>query len=102
MLAKLCAPVALMLAATASHGQETIKIGGIFALSGPASFLGVPEERGFRMKIDEINKAGGLNGRKIEAVVYDTEGNTTKAAQQFRSGRIAMVARIDSMVEVLG
>ena len=76
-LAKLCAPIAMMLAATASHGQETIKIGGIFALSGPASFLGVPEERGFRMKIDEINKAGGLNGKRIEGIVYYTEGITT-------------------------
>jgi len=96
-LAKLCAPIAMMLAATASHGQETIKIGGIFALSGPASFLGIPEERGFRMKIDEINKAGGLNGKKVEGIVYDTEGNTTKAAQQFRR-----LAESDNVVAIIG
>src|SRR5438552_3271238 len=64
--------------------QETLKIGAIFATSGPSSFLGVPEERGLKLKVDEINKAGGINGRKVEVVEYDSEGNTTKAAQLAR------------------
>jgi branched-chain amino acid transport system substrate-binding protein len=64
--------------------QETLKIGAIFATSGPSAFLGVPEERGLTLKVDEINKAGGINGRKIEVVKYDSEGNTTKAAQLAR------------------
>lgn len=64
--------------------QEPIKIGAIYSTSGPGAFLGVPEERGLRLKADEINKAGGINGRKVELVVYDTEGNTTKAAQLAR------------------
>ncbi len=65
-------------------GQEAIKIGAIFATSGPSAFLGIPEERGLKLKIDEINKAGGINGRKLEVVQYDSEGNTTKAAQLAR------------------
>lgn len=64
--------------------QETLKIGAIFSTSGPSSFLGVPEERGLKLKVDEINKAGGINGRKLEIVQYDSEGNTTKAAQLAR------------------
>jgi branched-chain amino acid transport system substrate-binding protein len=36
------------------------------------------------MRVDEVNRSGGLNGRKVEVVVYDTEGNTGKAAQQMR------------------
>ena len=64
--------------------EEAIKIGAIFATSGPSAFLGVPEERGLKLKVDEINKAGGINGRKVEVVQYDSEGNTSKAAQLAR------------------
>jgi branched-chain amino acid transport system substrate-binding protein len=74
---------ALAVSAGAS-AQEALKIGAIFATSGPSAFLGVPEERGLRLKVDEINRNGGINGRKIEVVQYDTEGNTTKAAQLAR------------------
>lgn len=75
---------ALALSAVGLRAQETIKIGALYSLSGSASFLGIPEERGLKMRVDEINKAGGINGRKVELVVYDTEGNGTKAAQQIR------------------
>jgi branched-chain amino acid transport system substrate-binding protein len=64
--------------------QGTLKVGAVYSTSGASGFLGVPEERGLRLKVDEINKAGGINGRKVELVVYDTEGNSTKAAQQVR------------------
>lgn len=78
-----CAGVVL-LSGVCANAQEVIKIGGIFATSGSMSFMGISEERGLRMKVEEINKAGGINGRKVELVVYDTEGNTGKAAQQAR------------------
>jgi branched-chain amino acid transport system substrate-binding protein len=63
---------------------KTVKIGAIYPMTGSASFLGIPEERALRMRLDEINKAGGVNGHKLELVVYDTEGNGTKAVQQLR------------------
>jgi branched-chain amino acid transport system substrate-binding protein len=75
---------ALAALSIAASAQDAIRIGAIFATSGPSAFLGVPEERGLKLKVDEINKAGGINGRKIEVVQYDTEGNTTKAAQLAR------------------
>lgn len=78
------AGAAALFVAMSLHAQEAIKIGALFSTSGPGSFLGVPEERGARLKVDEINKAGGISGRKVELVVYDTEGNTGKAAQLAR------------------
>ena len=77
--------------------QETIKIGAIFATSGPSAFLGVPEERGLKLKVEEINKAGGINGRKVEVVQYDSEGNTTKAAQLARR-----LIESDKVVAIIG
>lgn len=63
---------------------QTVKIGAIYSISGPASFLGAPEEKALRAMADEANRKGGINGHKIEVVIYDTEGNTGKAAQQLR------------------
>ena len=82
--AQLVLAAASLAAACGASAQETLKIGAIYSTSGPGAFLGVPEERGLRLKADEINKAGGINGRKVELVVYDSEGNTTKAAQLAR------------------
>lgn len=76
---------AVMAAASlGAAAQEPLKIGAIFSTSGPGAFLGIPEERGLKLKVDEINRAGGINGRKVEVVQYDSEGNTTKAAQLAR------------------
>lgn len=84
-------------AAMSLHAQETIKIGAIYSTSGPGAFLGVPEERGARLKAAEINKAGGINGRKVELVIYDSEGNTGKAAQLARR-----LIESDHVVAIIG
>ena len=89
--------VAALVAATSLHAQDAIKIGAIFSTSGPGAFLGVPEERGLRMKVDEINKAGGIGGRKVDVVVYDTEGNTSKAASLARR-----LIESDQVVAIVG
>lgn len=59
--------------------KEPIKIGGIFALTGSASWLGEPEGNTVKMYTEEINAAGGINGRPIEIIIEDTEGMETKA-----------------------
>jgi branched-chain amino acid transport system substrate-binding protein len=81
---RLALAAAAVATVTGVGAQEVVKIGAIYSTSGPGAFLGVPEERGLRLKVDEINKAGGINGRKVELVVYDSEGNTAKAAQHAR------------------
>jgi branched-chain amino acid transport system substrate-binding protein len=59
--------------------EETYKIGGLFSVTGPTSFLGDPEKKSLQMAIDEINAKGGIDGRKLEAVIRDTEGIPDKA-----------------------
>ena len=58
---------------------DTYKIGGVFSVTGRASFLGDPEKRSMELMVDEINNAGGIDGKMLEAVIYDTEGDPTKA-----------------------
>ena len=73
--------VALMLVffgGSAAAG-DTIKIGAFFDLSGPASFIGTPTKLVADMVVDKINKEGGVDGKAIELIVGDTEGDPAKA-----------------------
>ncbi len=70
----------LVLSATLSTAVAgTIKVGAIFAVTGPASFLGGPEARSAEMVVEKINKAGGINGDTIELIIKDSAGSTEKA-----------------------
>jgi branched-chain amino acid transport system substrate-binding protein len=63
---------------SASWSKDTYKIGGIFAITGTQSFLGDPEKKSMEMVVEEINAQGGIDGRLLEAVIYDTEGDPQK------------------------
>jgi len=73
--------LSLALSAGTVMAAQPIKIGALFAITGPASFLGEPERNTAQMVVDEINKSGGIKGRILELVVYDTQGDATKAVQ---------------------
>ncbi|MEE4608491.1 MAG: ABC transporter substrate-binding protein [Desulfobacteraceae bacterium] len=70
--------LAVLIAAPAL-AADVYKIGGLFSVTGPASFLGDPEKRSLEMAVAEINAAGGIDGKMLEAVIYDTEGDPQKA-----------------------
>ena len=72
---------ALTCLSTVALAAAPIKIGGLFAVTGPASFLGEPERNSAQMVVDEINKAGGVKGRLLELISYDTGGDASKAVQ---------------------
>ena len=70
---------AAALARPALADSSPIVIGYPAALTGPSSAPGVGNNRGFTYAIEIINAAGGIKGRKIEAVTRDTQGDPTKA-----------------------
>jgi len=59
--------------------KKPIKIGIAVSITGPTSWLGEPERNTAIMYVEEINKAGGINGNPIELIVEDTGGDVTKA-----------------------
>ncbi len=76
--------VSLLLLATAGStspalADETIKVGALLAVTGPASFLGAPEARTLEMLVEEMNAKGGLAGKKIQLIVKDTAASPEKA-----------------------
>lgn len=71
--------LAMVSASGAALAAESIKVGTFLAVTGPASFLGDPELRTMQMYIDEINADGGIDGRQVELVHYDTGGQAKEA-----------------------
>jgi len=59
--------------------NDTIKIGAIVASTGPASFIGSPELKTLKLYVKKINDEGGVLGKKLELVYYDTGANPKKA-----------------------
>ena len=57
----------------------TIKIGSFLAVTGGASFLGDPEKKTLEMYVDKINAEGGVLGKQLELIVYDSGGSPKKA-----------------------
>jgi len=59
--------------------QEPIRIGAFLSVTGPASFLGDPEQKTLEMYVERINASGGVLGRKLQLFSYDSAGDAEKA-----------------------
>jgi len=70
---------ATAIVALAAPAAADIKIGSTLAQTGGASFLGDPEAKTLTMLVDELNAKGGVNGEKIELIMYDDGGDPNKA-----------------------
>ncbi|KUG22530.1 branched-chain amino acid abc transporter, amino acid-binding protein [hydrocarbon metagenome] len=86
-----------LLVGSMAFAAEPVKIGALFSVSGPASFLGEPERNTAEMMVAQINKAGGIKGRKLELIVYDTQGDATKAVQG-----VNKLIKDDKVVAIIG
>ena len=62
-----------------SQNQEYIKVGVFTDLSGPTASFGESIKNGIQLAADEINNAGGINGKKIELYFKDDEGRPETA-----------------------
>lgn len=83
-LAALTAAALFALASCGKKDSDSITIGGIFPLSGNVSVYGVECKNGIDLAIEEINAAGGVNGKKLVLVSEDDEGNPDKTVNAFQ------------------
>ncbi len=91
------AAILLVASGSLAPAQETIKIGGIFSLSGPAAPFGVPERDIVEILANNLNEKGGVNGKKIEMVFYDDQTNPTESARGANK-----LIRQDGVVAIIG
>jgi branched-chain amino acid transport system substrate-binding protein len=75
--------------------SDTIKIGANLELTGAVAAFGQSQLQGVKLAVEEINAAGGVDGKKIELIEQD---NATK---QEESTRIATKLITESKVHVL-
>jgi branched-chain amino acid transport system substrate-binding protein len=62
---------------------DVIKIGGIFPLSGAVAVYGVECRNGIELAIKEINSSGGVNGKQLQLISEDDEGNPEKTVSAY-------------------
>ena len=69
--------------ATQAASGETIKVGILGPHTGDYAVYGLAVKNGAQLYIDQVNAAGGINGKQIETVVYDNKGDSTEAITAF-------------------
>jgi len=78
---KLAAVSALVFAAASAMAADPIKIGVDGPFTGGSSSMGVSMRDGVRLAVEEINKSGGVLGRKIVLVERDDEAKNERGVQ---------------------
>ena len=67
-----------------ANDGNVIKIGVIAPLTGNYAQYGVAVKEGVELKVDAINNAGGINGKKIELITADSKGDVQEAVNAFK------------------
>lgn len=58
-----------------AHAADPIKLGAALSLTGRFSDSAKYVKEGYELWVDEVNKAGGINGRPVQLITYDDESN---------------------------
>ncbi|MGK2898694.1 MAG: ABC transporter substrate-binding protein [Burkholderiaceae bacterium] len=83
----LAAAAAMALASSSARAQTAIRIGEVNSYKAQPAFL-EPYRKGMELAVDEINAAGGVDGRKLELITRDdnaSPGDAVRAAEELVS-----------------
>lgn len=95
-LASLAGFTASAMAQGTPAGQP-IKVGHYGSMTGKEATFGQSTDNGIRLAVEEINAAGGINGRMIEVITYDTKGESREAGNA-----VTRLITSDKVTAVLG
>lgn len=84
LIAMSCAAFALLAVGCSKNDGNTVKIGGVAPLSGAVAVYGVECKNGIDLAVEEINAAGGINGKQVQFVCEDDEGAPDKTVNAFK------------------
>lgn len=87
----------LFLAPVSEAKKAPYIIGVALELTGRAAGLGIPAERVYKMKADDFNKSGGVNGRELKLVYLDNESKPAKAVLNAKK-----LIEVDKAVALMG
>lgn len=69
----------LVSAACKPKNDNEIRIGEFGSMTGTEATFGISTHRGIEMVVDEVNKAGGINGKKLRLISLDDQGKPEEA-----------------------
>jgi branched-chain amino acid transport system substrate-binding protein len=81
----------------AAVAADPIKVGHYGSMTGKEATFGQSTDNGIRLAIEEINAKGGLNGRPIDIITYDTKGESAEAGKA-----VTRLITADNVTAVLG
>ena len=77
------APSAAPATTGTNAGSGTIKVGLLGCFTGDGAQYGLAVQNGVMLYIDQLNAAGGINGKQIEIIPYDDKGDATESVNAF-------------------
>jgi branched-chain amino acid transport system substrate-binding protein len=89
--------VVLVAGAVPAFAQNELVLGYLTAETGPFVSLSRTNEVAARIAVDEINAAGGVNGRKLRYITFDTAGNPGQTVVGLRK-----LAEDDKVLAIIG
>ena len=89
--------LAVALTACQPTSGDVIKIGFIGPLTGDAAAYGVDTLNGAQLKVEEINAAGGIDGKQLKLVPEDSKCNGSDAATA-----VQKLTGVDKVVAIVG
>jgi branched-chain amino acid transport system substrate-binding protein len=90
-------PLATAGCGSGSKSSEEFVVGHYASMTGSEATFGRSTDNGILLAVDEINEAGGVNGKKIRVITYDDKGDAREAG----TAVTRLIAR-DQVVAVLG
>lgn len=77
--------------------SDEILIGHFASLTGSEATFGKSTDQGIQMAVEELNAAGGINGKKVRLITYDDKGDAREAGTT-----VTRLVTRDKVVAVLG
>jgi len=74
------ASLLLSFACKTTGGGDKVKIGVFMSMTGTTANFGISSTNGIKMAADEVNAAGGINGKQIELDIQDDRSDASEAA----------------------
>jgi branched-chain amino acid transport system substrate-binding protein len=89
--------VALLAATVAAADKEPIRLGLYADLSAQTAQWGTDAEKGAKLRVKDLNAKGGILGRPVELIVYDSKTSPTEGVKAY-----SRLVQQDKVVAVLG
>ena len=91
--------VLFSLASSISFATEPIRLGFVYIFSGRAALHGQVAKQGVEVALQEINREGGINGRKVEAFFEDSKAKPEIGAEAAK--KLVTQDKVDAVIGII-